>query len=579
MKELKLRAGNYMVPTTAVETNGRLFIHFPFNRILLAEIKAMEGAQWHGHDEGTHQELCFSLFQTNKVWSVKMSQRNRFSLSYMTGNDPYTRWDAPPAEYEIKRPLYDHQKLLVRLTLSRKYMVWAAEMGTGKSAAAIEVMDATDLPCWFVAPKSALLSVEHEIRKWKPRRPPRLLTPEQLKKVMSEWRDGDPPPPMIFLDESHVYKTPTAQRTQAAKWLADGIRDHFGGPDWWTLNDSVIVLMTGSPAPKGPDDWWAQAEIAAPGFIKEGKINAFREGLGIFDSEESAAGWKYKKRVTWLDNPAKCRVCGILRDEHNIFQNPGIDHQWVESVDEITRLNKRLGGLTTFVFKRDCLDLPEKIYRTIVCEPLPSTLRAARLITKSTPRAAEALILLRELSDGFQYKETENGRETLELPCPKEQVVKDTLEQHLEDGRLAIYAGFQGSVDRCVRIAQSMAWTVIRWDGRGILIQDANGHPLSGDPLDIFNDIDNYPMVCFIGQSDSAGTGLTLTATNEILFYSNSFSNRGQVEARIHRPGSRGAMYTDLIHLPSDQLVLDNLKEKHDVQAITMGDLEATFRE
>jgi hypothetical protein len=53
-----------------------------------------------------------------------------------------------------------------------------------------------------------------------------------------------------------------------------------------------------------------------------------------------------------------------------------------------------------------------------------------------------------------------------------------------------------------------------------------------------------------------------------------------QAEDRIHRIGmdkNRGALIIDLIHLPTDQLVLDNLKKKKALQSMTMGELEAAF--
>ena len=64
---------------------------------------------------------------------------------------------------------------------------------------------------------------------------------------------------------------------------------------------------------------------------------------------------------------------------------------------------------------------------------------------------------------------------------------------------------------------------------------------------------------------------LTLTASPTELFYSNDFNGeaRFQAEDRFHRAGmdkNRGATIIDFVHLPSDQLVLDNLQKKKDLQ-------------
>jgi hypothetical protein len=53
-----------------------------------------------------------------------------------------------------------------------------------------------------------------------------------------------------------------------------------------------------------------------------------------------------------------------------------------------------------------------------------------------------------------------------------------------------------------------------------------------------------------------------------------------QAEDRGHRPGmdlNRGLTIKDLIMLPTDQLVLDNLKNKKRLQNLTMGQLSDAF--
>ena len=50
-----------------------------------------------------------------------------------------------------------------------------------------------------------------------------------------------------------------------------------------------------------------------------------------------------------------------------------------------------------------------------------------------------------------------------------------------------------------------------------------------------------------------------------------------QAVHRHHRLGmdaNRAAVIKDLIHLPTDQLVLDNLNKKQRLQGLTMGELD-----
>lgn len=172
--------------------------------------------------------------------------------------------------------------------------------------------------------------------------------------------------------------------------------------------------------------------------------------------------------------------------------------------------------------------------------------------------------------------------QTAQVPCPKEDVTKDTLDAHDDDGRLVIYAGFQGSIDRCVQISQKMNWEYIRVDGRGW------HSSITGlrSPLDMIKAFQrrqiDFPRLAFIGHPASAGMGLTLTASCEELFYSNDFNAESRLQAldRIHRPGmdvNKGAQITDIVHLPSDQKVLDNLDKKIRLQDMAMGDFKTAM--
>jgi hypothetical protein len=75
--------------------------------------------------------------------------------------------------------------------------------------------------------------------------------------------------------------------------------------------------------------------------------------------------------------------------------------------------------------------------------------------------------------------------------------------------------------------------------------------------------------------------GLTLTASPSIVYYSNDFNSeaRTQSEDRIHRPGCTGTNIIDLIHLPTDLRVLENLKAKRTLEKMTLGDIGDAIEE
>lgn len=606
-EEVKLKAGKFRIPVILFYNDDKIYVKFRYNKKLITEIKSFEGAKWHGFDE-----------PPRKIWSIADSQRNAFQLSYLQGHDPYQRFDAKIIKHDFERPLYEHQKEFANFILTMKQGIIAGEMGTGKTLAAIEIMERSGFPgnmWYYVAPKSGLKAVEREFRIWKSMVYPKMMTYEKLVKTMKEWPEGQKAPRGVFFDESARAKNPTTQRSQACKILADGIRDDWG-------DEGCIVLMSGAPAPKSPADWWHQCEIACPGFLKEGSLMKFKKRLAIIVEKESErAGGVYPHLESWLDDPKKCATCGQLQDAeiHKVTNDMSVEfdcHSFKTSKNEVSFLYERMQGLVLVKFKKDCLDLPDKQYRTIELEPSQKILNLARTILSRATTTIGGITLLRELSDGFQYQKIEDGTEVCtvckgekkipdptnenklvdcdgcggvgirkrykriatQIECPKETAIRDLLDEMNDVGRIVIYAGFTGSVDRCVDICKAVGWETIRVDGRGWQCG------LVGDPLDIFQDqIDKHPRVAFIGQPGAAGMGLTLTASLVIVYYSNDFDfeHRVQSEDRIHRPGmdlNRGATIIDLVHLPTDQIVLDNLQKKKKLQAMTLGEMAEVLK-
>src|SRR5690606_7199279 len=98
-------------------------------------------------------------------------------------------------------------------------------------------------------------------------------------------------------------------------------------------------------------------------------------------------------------------------------------------------------------------------------------------------------------------------RATIQVPCPKEDALKSLLEDYEEYGRVVIFAGFTGAVDRCVRTCKEEGWQVIRLDGRGWW------STMQGNSAQLQNYFDNpsregpLEKIAFIGQSDAAGMG------------------------------------------------------------------------
>jgi len=288
-------------PLDIERENGRIFFHTPgqYNRTpfeMKPEIKAMRGSRFHGYLEGDGR----------KIWSVEDCCRNNFQLDYMQGRNPYANWEQPLKNWNYDRPLFDHQAWLADCGLTYHYQIFAAEMGTGKSLAAIEIMEKSGLfDWWYIAPKSGIAAVEREWSKWGLRLQPTVMTYERLRIMVEQWESGMPAPKGVIFDESSRLKSERAKRTRAAMHLADFIRKEYG----W---DGYCILMSGTPAPKSPVDWWSQCEVCYPGFLKEGTAKSFEWRLAFFEKQKTEQG-DFWKRIGWRDDEKFHQITKQLR--------------------------------------------------------------------------------------------------------------------------------------------------------------------------------------------------------------------------------------------------------------------------
>ena len=582
----------------------KLILSFPFDLWLKDWVKGMAGSAWD--------------VKTSK-WSILDCQRNLFRFLYLSVDhpDPYIKYDKPLSEIKVDtrgRDLYRHQLDMAAHILARGQALIAGEPGTGKTLAAIVAME-NARPKWpvYIAPKFALQNIRNEYKKWGSVVQPDFLTYDQMKKFVPTL-EGHTAPDFVVFDESHQIMHPTTERSRMARALADGVRQDHKFP--------YIIPMSGTPAPCRPENWWHQAEVACPGYLIESSEEALKHRLALITLRNEETG-EYPKQITYWDD---CRKCAATKEISNsryknkkvffcgAYRNDPVHehgHPFVESKNEVEFLYTRLQGLTYFALKKDCLDLPEKIFQTIRLEPSPSLLRAMSLITSRCPTVIEALTLTRELSDGFQYVMEKSDKQeicpvchgkgidpnndnsicfkcegsgqidvmvrtTKEIPCPKLDALSEIIDEVDDIGRIVIFAGFTASIDRvCSHIRSKHGWDIIRADGRGV---DCS-FKTDEFAINYFQDKSRkIPKIAFVAQPGVGGVSLTLTEANTAVFYSNTFLGTDRIQAsdRIHRIGAdpnRGVRILDLVHLPTDDFILDNLNKKVALQGMTMGDL------
>lgn len=535
------------------------FVQSPF--ALKDEIRAMQGARWHGFDD-----------PPRKIWSVAHSPRNVFQINYLRlGEEVYAHFadeELPVLDPPGRPVMKEHQIDMVRRCLKYRFQILAAEQGLGKTMVAMEVIERVPGEWWYVGPRSALESVELEFKKWGFKGSVRTLTYQKLSNMVQNGEQFDIPVGVVF-DESSNVKTPTANVSVAAQWLADSVREAHP-------LDAHIILMSGTPSAKRPSDLWKQAEIAFPGFLREGSIRAFEERYAIFEDGKDRDGVKFRKLVGWDES-------------------------------EVEALPSRLKGLMTTYRKDDWVSLPPRIFREVRLQPSKKVLRVAKSLADIAPSPIVALTWLRALSSGFQYTYTEEGGEKMLCPvCEGSKVLHDNKvcqtcgpDGHLttkvrkvemvktpkddalieivqSEHRAVVMGSFKGSIDRVKSIGLQLGFNLAVVDGDGWLSYGKDGKLMKDTkPLDLWEFCEE--PVLFVGNPASCRYGLTLTKARKLVFYDNSFSAEHRLQAidRVHRLGIvESPEIYDLIHLEIDSYILENLRENRKLELLSLGSIQ-----
>lgn len=594
MKKLTIKVMGQ--PVTISDEGKHYIARFQYNKEVIKAVKEMFDPAWD---------------HSRKVWRVSKNPHNETQISYYRGEDPFAIYKKPLQVHEYPRPLLEHQKWMADNILTYHSMLCVFEMGVGKSLASLSSAEKSGAKnIWVAGPKSALKSVEREIIKWGFKINVTLMTYNKLTSLVKNKIRNEDLPDFLICDESSSLKTHSSQRSKATRELVKQMRAY--NPNCY------VVLMTGTPSPKSPVDYFSQMKIVCQGFLKEATSRRFEERLCVMKlmskgENERGEDQKFNKNMFWLDDENKCKFCG--KPEIAFHEN----HVYMKSINEVNKLYERMKGPTIVKLKKDAVNLPDKIFEIISLKPTLEMMRDVKAIKQLGMQAPQLATQMQEISDGFLYVDKVIGEETCtrclgdkvdwdpktdkEVCCekcggtglqaktervtkllktPKDQAIKDQLEEHEDIGRLVIWGGFKATINRLVDICLKQGWTVLRADGDGFIgIDPDGGSPPVDELLASMDKSDTefdskYEKLVFVGNPLASSMGITLTSSPTAVYFSNSYNAQSRMQSvdRIHRIGiTFSPRIVDLVCLPIDRLVLKNLEMKKDLQDLTLEEL------
>jgi SNF2 family DNA or RNA helicase len=250
----------------------------------------------------------------------------------------------------------------------------------------------------------------------------------------------------------------------------------------------------------------------------------------------------------------------------------------IQIVSHFKNLEELAEQLKTFsyrVLKEDCLDLPDKIYMKREIELSPEQKKVYKQMKEealatlngkqiTTMTVLTQLMRLQQITCGHFV--ADDGT-TQEIKSNRLNELMDILDE--VEGKSIIWAHWQKDI-------QIIKEALIKKYGPGSVVdyygltpqdqRDTNREKFQSDPRCRF----------FVGTPATGGYGLTLTAANTVIYYSNGYDleKRLQSEDRAHRIGQKKSVtYVDILAEETvDEKIVKSLRKKINIASKVMGE-------
>ena len=332
---------------------------------------------------------------------------------------------------------------------------------------------------------------------------------------------------LMAIDESTTIKTPTAQRTKNIIRIGK--------------MSKYRRIMTGSPVTKNPLDLYTQCEFLDPYLLDFASYYAFRN--------------RYAEMKTM-------HVRGRSIQVVHAFQN-------------LAELSDKLKGFSYRVLKEDCLDLPPKNWtkrhinlskeqKKVYDEMKKTALATLNGKVTSTMTVITQLMRLQQITCGHfvaddgTIQEIKNNRITELI---------DVLDE--TEGKAIIWGHWQKDI-------QNIVSEIEKVHGPGSVVSYYGLTPQE-DRQDNIRKFQSDPKCRFmVGTPSTGGYGITLTAANTVIYYSNGYDleKRLQSEDRAHRIGQKkNVTYVDIICEDTvDEKIVKSLRKKINIASEVLGE-------
>lgn len=334
---------------------------------------------------------------------------------------------------------------------------------------------------------------------------------------------------LLAVDESTTIKNPKAARTKALVKLSK--------------KATYRRILTGFPITQSPMDIYSQLEVLNPNLLGFSSFYSFQNHFGQVINR-SFGGRKFKQVVGY------------------------------KNLDE---LNRRIEPFSYRVLKKDCLDLPNKIYQRRdvemtaeqksyyeqIKENAIALLSSTEQVTVNN--VLTQILRLHQITCGFV--KTDEGIEIEINNNRMDELINILAEMQ---GKVIIWANYRHNIREIVETIAGLAGAASVASYYGDTSDDERESVITRfqDP--------NSELQYFVGNTQTGGYGITLTEGQNVVYYSNNFDleKRLQSEDRAHRIGQTNKVtYVDLVSKGTvDEKIVKALRNKLNLAQEVLGD-------
>ena len=332
---------------------------------------------------------------------------------------------------------------------------------------------------------------------------------------------------LVAIDESTTIKNPKAKRTKNILSLSRLAK--------------YRRVMTGSPVTKNPLDLYTQCQFLDINHLGHESYYSFRNRYALMKSANIS----------------------------------GRSINLVVGYQNLSELSDKLKPFSYRVLKEDCLDLPDKIYMkrqielTSEQQKIYKQMRQQALATLNgktvtTMTALTQLMRLQQITCGHFV--ADDGT-TQNIKNNRMSELMDILDE--VEGKAIIWAHWQRDV-------QLIKEALEKEYGPGSVVDYYGLTPQEERQKNKDSFQNNSKCRFFVGTPQTAGYGITLTAANTVIYYSNGYDleKRMQSEDRAHRIGQKKSVtYIDMIAEETvDTKIVKSLRKKINIASQVMGE-------